>query len=348
MGSIEVARKVFFSENVERPPIFDLIRNDVAIEHYSGVRFSPDNGEELVYKALSEALDATRPQIIFPQQERVEQFPDGTKIEYQRWTTWYRHPAASSLENYIQWVTSEIDALEAGSGHTASDNLMQEYRKHRRHLGDIALLMNPGTKTGLMTLITTGGLENFSYLMQDRPDLIRKFIDSSTASSLSWIESADFTHCFPVVFIGEDIAFGGGPMVSNEFLHQTFYGHLEKIVAAYHDRGIKVLFHSDGNLMPILDDLVATGIDGLNPIDIAAGMDIAEIRSRHPRLVMVGGIDCAHLLPFASPGQVASRTRETIEIAGPAYFVGSSSEQDNQIPLDNIKAMIDTAREYRY
>lgn len=99
------------------------------------------------------------------------------------------------------------------------------------------------------------------------------------------------------------------------------------------------LFHSDGNLNPILDDLVAAGIDGLNPIEILAGMDVGEIHRRYLHLFMAGGIDVSQLLPFGTPGQVRDAVRKAIDEAGGRNLVGSSTELNEDVPLANFLAL---------
>jgi uroporphyrinogen decarboxylase len=108
------------------------------------------------------------------------------------------------------------------------------------------------------------------------------------------------------------------------------------------------MFHSDGDLMSVLDDLVAVGVDILNPIETTAGMDVPEIRRRHPRLVLAGGIDVSQLLPFGTPQDVSRETRKLIEVAGPGIMVGSSTELHNDVPLGNFRAMAETVWDYRY
>jgi len=108
------------------------------------------------------------------------------------------------------------------------------------------------------------------------------------------------------------------------------------------------MFHSDGNLMEIVDDLVAVGVDILNPIETIAGMNVAEIRKKHKNLVFAGGIDVSQLLPLGTPQEVAAETRKLLEVAGPGVLVGSSTELHNDVPLDNFKAMAGTVRNYQY
>jgi uroporphyrinogen decarboxylase len=120
------------------------------------------------------------------------------------------------------------------------------------------------------------------------------------------------------------------------------------VLGAYHARGIKVLFHSDGNLNPILDDLVEAGIDGLNPIEVVAGMDVAEIHRRHPRLFLCGGIDVSNLLPYGRPPQIRDAVRRALDAAEGRIMIGSSTELADNVPLENYLALRDAVLAYEY
>ena len=94
-------------------------------------------------------------------------------------------------------------------------------------------------------------------------------------------------------------------------MRQEMFPRLQEIVKAFHSKGLRVVFHSDGNLMPILPDLVACGIDGLNPIDAMGGMDLGVLKATYgDQLTLIGSIDCSHLLVFGDPEEVRSRVRE--------------------------------------
>lgn len=100
--------------------------------------------------------------------------------------------------------------------------------------------------------------------------------------------------------------------------------------------------------MQILPDLVAAGIDGLNPIDYQAGMRLKEIRKKYPRLLLFGGIDAKGVLMFGTPEEVKKFTQKSIEDASPGYFVGSSGAIYDPVSIDNLKTMLETAYQYRY
>jgi len=112
--------------------------------------------------------------------------------------------------------------------------------------------------------------------------------------------------------------------------------------------GIKVIFHSDGYLMPIMGDLLAAAIGGLNPIEPIAGMDIAVLKEKYyGRLVLVGGLDCSQVLPLGSVQEVEEATVSILRTAGPGggLFIGSSSEITPSTPLENALAFYRTVHE---
>jgi uroporphyrinogen decarboxylase len=143
-----------------------------------------------------------------------------------------------------------------------------------------------------------------------------------------------------------DIAYKGRLIHSPAFLQAEFYPRLKRLNDAWHEHGIRCLFHSDGYLMDAMDDLIAAGIDGLNPIETVAGMSLREVRARYgQRLFLAGGIDMSQLLSNGSPEEVRQVCRQAIEDAYPGFFMGSTTEADNSCRLDNLLAMREVAVE---
>jgi len=113
--------------------------------------------------------------------------------------------------------------------------------------------------------------------------------------------------------------------------------------------GIAVIYHSDGDVMKILDDLLDIGIDGLNPIEPLAGMDIGLLKQRYGKnLVLVGNVDCSQVLPLGSREEVVEATQACLRAAAPGggHFIGSSSEIVPSTPLENILTFYETCRTY--
>jgi hypothetical protein len=335
----------------DRPPLYDLLRNDAAIEYYAQESITQDNREQVVLRAIGKALDGTKQFIRFPEIPRVEKLTDGRKKTHQRWTYWEEPMHFESVNAAASFLRGILDNPESFIGNSEEYTRQGEldYLRKLKGLGSTkALLLEINSTEGFHNFYELIGLEMMAYLSVDFPDLIEKYLDLNVIRSERRIAALTIADQLPGVFYGVDLAYKSGPIFSPKFLRKVVFPRIEKLVAAYHQRGISVIFHSDGNLWSILDDLVALGIDGLNPIEVLAGMDLKELRLRYPHLILVGGIDCSQLLPFASPKEIADTVKQSIQFAGPGYLVGSSTELHNAIPLDNIKAMIDTALEYSY
>jgi uroporphyrinogen decarboxylase len=134
-------------------------------------------------------------------------------------------------------------------------------------------------------------------------------------------------------------------LYSPGFLRKEIFPRIKRQNDAWHEHGIKCLYHSDGYLMDVLDDLVDTGIDGLNPIEIVAGMSLKEVRQKYPKLFLAGGIDMSQLLSNGTPDEVRENCRQSIQDAYPGYFMGSTTEADNSCKPENLIAMYEVAME---
>ena len=88
----------------------------------------------------------------------------------------------------------------------------------------------------------------------------------------------------PLFFLDDDIAYKGSLMFSPQFLRETFIPALRNICEPLNNAGLKVILHSDGYLMEILDDMIEAGISGLNPIEPLTGMDIGLLKKRYGKI----------------------------------------------------------------
>jgi uroporphyrinogen decarboxylase len=152
-----------------------------------------------------------------------------------------------------------------------------------------------------------------------------------------------------IILEGDDYCGKTGPMMSPRHFRKFILPGIKAMVDGVHAAGGLFLKHSDGFLWPILDDLVNTGIDALNPIEPAARMDIGEVKRKYgDRVCVVGNIDCAELLTFGTPAEVRAAVRECIHVASPGYghIICSSNVVHEGVPAENYKAMLEAAREF--
>ncbi|MFZ4695473.1 MAG: uroporphyrinogen decarboxylase family protein [Verrucomicrobiia bacterium] len=346
--SLQRVRAVLRGEKPDRTPIYELLRNDAVISHFAGEKLDFQNAREVVFRAFAPAVDATRPSVRLPERERTGVRPNGRQLRQFRWTVWHEHAHYADSDAYAAAKRKELDAFDpAWTKEKARDmeDFLASVADHRRRLGEVFFFPS-GRGVGLMGAYGEVGLEDFSYYLADCPEIIDEVLERQTVESVSWIEHLPEGHGIEAVFAGDDIAFKSGPLLAPAWFKKHYFARLARVTAAYHRKGIKVLFHSDGNLYPILDGLVEAGIDGLNPIEVLAGMDVAEIHRRHPHLFLAGGIDVSQLLPFGKPQEVKDAVHRAIEGAGGRLMVGSSTELHEDVPLENFLALREAAIEH--
>jgi uroporphyrinogen decarboxylase len=193
------------------------------------------------------------------------------------------------------------------------------------------------------------GTTQFLMDFIDHPDLVRELIEVTLSHDIRAMQRLVQAGVDVVIF-GDDYADKNGPLMSPRHFKEFILPGLKRCVDAAHQAGAYVIKHTDGNIMPILDMIVDTGIDGLNPLEPVAGMDIGAIKQRYgKRVALIGNIDCGYLLSQAPVDEVRRVTRETMRVAMPGggYCLSSSNSIHSSVKPENFMAMIETWRERR-
>ena len=152
-----------------------------------------------------------------------------------------------------------------------------------------------------------------------------------------------------IVKIGDDLGTQASLLMSPTMYRSLLKPLHARLIASIKARTTaKVFFHTDGDVFPLLDDLVEIGVDILNPIQTSAGKmaDLATLKARYGRsLVFCGGIDTQRILPHGSPEEVAAEVRRVIGELGTdgGYLLASVHTIMNDVPAANILAMVDAA-----
>ena len=151
-----------------------------------------------------------------------------------------------------------------------------------------------------------------------------------------------------VIVVPGDLAGEETMIMSPEHYREYIKPYHRELVDHAHGRGVKIVKHSDGNVWPILDDLVEVGFDGIHPIQPQC-MDIAEVKAYlSGKACILGNIDCRDLLPFGTEEEVEETVRETIEKAAPegGYIISSSNSIHPGCNPENYITMVKAAHRY--
>jgi uroporphyrinogen decarboxylase len=112
-----------------------------------------------------------------------------------------------------------------------------------------------------------------------------------------------------------------------------------------HAKGIVARLHSCGDIRPFLPDLIEIGLDGLNPLEVKAGMDPLRIKKEYgDRLLLHGGINA---VLWDNKEAIEAEMRRVIPAlkADGGYIFSSDHSVPSSVPLENFRYIVKLAKE---
>ena len=154
-----------------------------------------------------------------------------------------------------------------------------------------------------------------------------------------------------VVSEADDYATQTSQLISPRMFRRIFKPRLQTLFSRIHQLAphAKLFFHSDGNIRPILPDLIEIGIDILNPVHItAAGMEATALKRDFGGDVCFwgGGVETQNVLPFGTPQEVRDNVHRNVDALAPGggYVFNTIHNVQADVPPENIVAMIEALR----
>jgi uroporphyrinogen decarboxylase len=181
------------------------------------------------------------------------------------------------------------------------------------------------------------------------PDLVHEMTDAFVNWALEAAQLAFNTGGVDVFHISDDWGGTDGLLISPDQFREFFIGPFERLVKGLKAFGVPVIMHNDGNLWEILDDLVNTGIDAFHPVEKAATMDLKIIKQKYQgKICPIGNVNNKTTMVTGTPEDVIKETLECLKIGAPGggYVISTDHSLHDDIPLENIKALIDTVMKY--
>ncbi|NPV26658.1 MAG: hypothetical protein HPY81_04185 [Firmicutes bacterium] len=152
------------------------------------------------------------------------------------------------------------------------------------------------------------------------------------------------------VVVADDLAWQRGTFISPAALRQLVFPSLTRLVEEIKAMGVPVFLHADGDLMDIMDDIVAAGFDGLHSLEPAAGMELVKLKQLFGRkLCLWGNLSGDLLLPGVPLDKVQKATRRTLAQGAPGggFILGNCTGiLSEEMSPAHILAMYDTADQF--
>jgi uroporphyrinogen decarboxylase len=148
-------------------------------------------------------------------------------------------------------------------------------------------------------------------------------------------------------YCGDDYGAQKGMLFSPRTWRALFKPLLARIFAVFREADLPVILHSDGDIAPILPDLVEIGLTTLNPVQPEV-LDLAWLKTNFgDRLAFYGGISTQTVLPYGTPDEVRKATWEAIRLLGSdgsGLLLAPSHRMTADIPVENVEAMLEVFR----
>jgi hypothetical protein len=342
-------------ERPDRTPLFDMIHHLPLIEHVTGEKVTPKNGLDLLCRTIGERLDITRG-VSAPDEERTVRHADGFVYKHEWWTTWLIERPFKDADELLEYIPRNIEEIRnrqpgdmwtfAGKGNVwgvASKSPREQFLELQEKVGGNTVLFPNESPVGLDTAYGRAGLDLFVYAYHQNPELVSDWLEALNWAEIQRVHETADPELSPVALVYADIADTDRVFFSPAFLRREWLPRLKKLVDAWHSHGVKVIYHSDGDLWPVLPDLCSAKVEGINPLEPLSNMYAGNVRKAYPEWVLMGGIDASQLLAYGSPEDVRQAVRKTIAEAGSngRLWLGSSTEIHPAVTLENALAMWD-------
>ena len=209
----------------------------------------------------------------------------------------------------------------------------------REKSGDEYFLLLHGDAT--LEIPTGENMMDMSIRLYEDPDSLIREQEARMAKRLEFAEKINKHDKLVDGFaLCSDYALNVNPFFSPDVFGEVIAPVLKKLIDGYRDLGYYTIKHSDGNLMPILDQIVQCGPDALHSIDPQGGMDLLQLKKTYgDKLAFIGNVNCG-LLQTGTEEEVIADVRRALQqgmVDGGGYVFGTSNCVYTGMDLDRYR-----------
>jgi uroporphyrinogen decarboxylase len=254
----------------------------------------------------------------------------------------YRQEPDPALVEKFAWP----DPLDPGRFRT----LRQQAEAHRTRTDAATILV-----LGVGPVHQIQFMRGYAASLEDliiAPDFVQAFMDRYVDF---WVRLTDRAlqevgDLVDVAMFGDDLGTQQGPVMSPVLYRRLIKPYHRRMVEAVKRFNKPLLLHSCGSVAAFIPDLIQIGFDAIHPVQVSAkDMDSARLKREFGRdITFWGGIDTQQVLPRGTTVEVREEVRKRIADLGPGggYVLGAVHNIQAEVPVENILAMFDAAREF--
>jgi len=190
------------------------------------------------------------------------------------------------------------------------------------------------------------GTENILVDMIENEQFVEDLLDGIMNVHLSFIDMLCDRTPIDGIYGGDDVCEQRGVIMGIERWRKFFKPRLKRLIDKAHERGLPYILHSCGNVLPLVDDLIEIGLDGLESLQPEA-MDLAALKQKAKgKLALIGGMGVQKTLFSGTPEEIRAETHRLKSVLGNGggYVIAPSKALEHE-PVQNIAAFIDAILE---
>ena len=222
------------------------------------------------------------------------------------------------------------------------------YRSIKRKYTDKIFVVVETIYAGIFESAWQGmGIEFFFKMLRKNPRLIAEVFDTIANFNVAMFNA--YMDAGAEVFCeAGDIAYKSGPFFSPKKYDELLQPAYKKLTDAVHDRGGKIILHTDGQITPLLEMIVNSGFDGLQSLEPTANVDLALVKKKvGDKICLLGNIDVGEVLTTGTKQDVFDAVKYAIKTAGPGGgFMVSPTNMHQGVNPQNLRWMVEATHEY--
>lgn len=193
------------------------------------------------------------------------------------------------------------------------------------------------------------GMEQLLVDMLQQPEIAANLFDHLTKIRCALVTQLVCLGV-DVLILGDDIAQQHGMLISPAMWRRWLKPRLAQVIRAARQArpDILIFYHSDGNLLPVIPDLIEIGVDILNPVQPEC-MDPALLKQLYgDQLSFWGSIGTQTTMPFGTPQDVKEEVRRRMDTVGwnGGLLLGPTHSLEPDVPWENIMAFFEAVHQY--
>jgi uroporphyrinogen-III decarboxylase len=359
--------RTFEGKEIDRIPTYDIIHNIDLIEYLTESKVTSKNAEDLLCKAANACLDLIRHFAVpLYEGEKIISEDDGFTYRYEWWTgRILKKPFYKTVEDVVRTIEQDTEKLIDCTGKKKIcseannhvnlfyekfeyfEEVCQEYKRISEKLSEKTVMLGPEMCMGVSIAIFRHGIDWFSFVYHDYPEVIVKYLDAYYDYELAFVDSYIDLDIMPVVCSAGSIGMDDRLFFPANFYKEVIIPREKKLFDRFKKYGKYILAFLDGFKLPVIKDFLDIGADAIDPFEPYCRMDVNKFRKEYNNIVICQPIDCTQLLAFGSEEDVKKAVIKAIEDAGrKRILIGSTSEIHPKVNFKNALSMYETARNY--